>query len=151
MIFGCLMFCNCPYLLITYYRENAVPYYHQAGSHDKMADCYYLLEDYSGLEELANSLPNNHPLLEVRIWMSCEEVKGNCDMNGQEGRRKGIDKLTYTRIKDILGLHCLYFCSEFSQAVCHCWYVWACSKGLCEGMMCNDSHKVCLYSVHVIM
>ncbi|XP_062851768.1 WD repeat-containing protein 35 [Trichomycterus rosablanca] len=42
---------------------NAVQYYLQGRNQERLAECYYMLEDYEGLEKLANSLPENHKLL----------------------------------------------------------------------------------------
>ncbi|XP_067559738.1 WD repeat-containing protein 35 isoform X6 [Pseudorca crassidens] len=42
---------------------NAVQYYVQGRNQERLAECYYMLEDYEGLENLANSLPENHKLL----------------------------------------------------------------------------------------
>ncbi|KAJ8387955.1 hypothetical protein AAFF_G00148890 [Aldrovandia affinis] len=42
---------------------NAVQYYLQGRNQERLAECYYMLEDYDGLERLANSLPENHRLL----------------------------------------------------------------------------------------
>ncbi|XP_066495950.1 WD repeat-containing protein 35 [Tiliqua scincoides] len=42
---------------------NAVPYYVQGRNHERLSECYYMLEDYQGLENLANSLPENNKLL----------------------------------------------------------------------------------------
>ncbi|OCT79015.1 WD repeat-containing protein 35 [Xenopus laevis] len=42
---------------------NAVQYYVQGRNQERLAECYYMLEDYNGLEVLANSLPENHKLL----------------------------------------------------------------------------------------
>ncbi|XP_072811114.1 WD repeat-containing protein 35-like [Vicugna pacos] len=42
---------------------NAVQYYVQGQNQERLAECYYMLEDYEGLENLANSLPENHKLL----------------------------------------------------------------------------------------
>ncbi|XP_072266186.1 WD repeat-containing protein 35 [Pyxicephalus adspersus] len=42
---------------------NAVQYYIQGRNQESLAQCYYMLEDYDGLEVLANSLPENHKLL----------------------------------------------------------------------------------------
>ena len=46
-------------------RQHAVTYYLQGGNQERLAQCYYMLEDYKGLEKLANSLPENNPLLTV--------------------------------------------------------------------------------------
>ncbi|KAB5582180.1 hypothetical protein PHYPO_G00184200 [Pangasianodon hypophthalmus] len=42
---------------------NAVQYYLQGRNQERLAECYYMLEDYDGLERLANALPENHKLL----------------------------------------------------------------------------------------
>ncbi|KAM4772218.1 WD repeat-containing protein 35 [Rhinophrynus dorsalis] len=42
---------------------NAVQYYVQGRNQERLAECYYMLEDYNGLEVLASSLPENHKLL----------------------------------------------------------------------------------------
>ncbi|NXA51529.1 WDR35 protein, partial [Nothocercus julius] len=58
---------------------NAVQYYVQGRNQDRLAECYYMLEDYQGLETLANSLPENNKLLPdiahmfVRVGM-CEQA-----------------------------------------------------------------------------
>ncbi|XP_014880657.1 WD repeat-containing protein 35-like [Poecilia latipinna] len=41
----------------------AVPYYLKGRNQERLADCYYKLEDYNGLEQLAADLPENHKLL----------------------------------------------------------------------------------------
>ncbi len=48
-----------------FHRLNAVQYYLQGRNQERLAECYYMLEDYDGLERLANSLPENHKLLPV--------------------------------------------------------------------------------------
>ncbi|TRY60156.1 hypothetical protein DNTS_003730 [Danionella cerebrum] len=42
---------------------NAVQYYQQGRNQERLAECYYMQEDYDGLERLANSLQENHKLL----------------------------------------------------------------------------------------
>ncbi|XP_053476198.1 WD repeat-containing protein 35 isoform X1 [Ictalurus furcatus] len=42
---------------------NAVQYYLQGRNQERLAECYYMLEDYDGLERLAGTLPENHKLL----------------------------------------------------------------------------------------
>lgn len=51
--------------LLCLIRLNAVQYYVQGQNQERLAECYYMLEDYRGLENLANSLPENHKLLPV--------------------------------------------------------------------------------------
>ncbi|CAH3191381.1 unnamed protein product [Porites evermanni] len=43
--------------------QNAVTYYVQGRNQARLAECYYMLEDYSGLEKMVNTLPENHALL----------------------------------------------------------------------------------------
>ena len=42
-------------------------YYQQGRNQERLAECYYMLEDYSGLEQLVRSLPDNHALLSVSV------------------------------------------------------------------------------------
>nr|XP_033792878.1 WD repeat-containing protein 35 isoform X3 [Geotrypetes seraphini] len=42
---------------------NAVQYYLQGRNQERLAECYYMLEDYEGLEMLASALPENNKLL----------------------------------------------------------------------------------------
>ncbi|TKS86180.1 WD repeat-containing protein 35 [Collichthys lucidus] len=42
---------------------NAVQYYLQGCNQERLAECYYMLEDYDGLENLTAVLPENHKLL----------------------------------------------------------------------------------------
>uniref|UniRef100_A0A8C8RT91 WD repeat-containing protein 35 n=1 Tax=Pelusios castaneus TaxID=367368 RepID=A0A8C8RT91_9SAUR len=62
-----------------WYVINAVQYYVQGRNQERLAECYYMLEDYQGLENLANSLPENNKLLPdiahmfVRVGM-CEQA-----------------------------------------------------------------------------
>ncbi|XP_061599596.1 WD repeat-containing protein 35 [Cololabis saira] len=42
---------------------SALHNYVQSCNQEKLAECYYMLEDYSGLERLMVELPENHPLL----------------------------------------------------------------------------------------
>lgn len=46
-------------------RANAVQYYSQAKNYPRLVECYYILEDYTGLEELIHTLPERDPLLNV--------------------------------------------------------------------------------------
>lgn len=49
------------------YRQQAVQYYVQGRNQQRIAKCYYMLEDYTGLKTLTNHLPENHKLLPVCI------------------------------------------------------------------------------------
>lgn len=53
--------CTC----ISVPRVNAVQYYLQGHNQERLAECYYMLEDYDGLERLTAALPENHKLLPV--------------------------------------------------------------------------------------
>ncbi|KAK3580220.1 hypothetical protein CHS0354_012747 [Potamilus streckersoni] len=43
--------------------QQAVTYYVQGRNQERLAECYYMLEDYPGLEKMVQSLPENHKLL----------------------------------------------------------------------------------------
>ncbi|XP_065063167.1 WD repeat-containing protein 35-like [Rhopilema esculentum] len=43
--------------------QNAVTYYVEGRNEERLAESYYMLEDYDGLEKLVNTLPENHKLL----------------------------------------------------------------------------------------
>ncbi|XP_064652091.1 WD repeat-containing protein 35-like [Lineus longissimus] len=43
--------------------QQAVTYYVQGRNQERLAECYYMLEDYTGLEKMCQSLPENHALL----------------------------------------------------------------------------------------
>ena len=47
--------------------QNAVTYYVQGRNQARLAECYYMLEDYTGLEKMVNTLPENHVLLSVSM------------------------------------------------------------------------------------
>lgn len=54
--------------------QNAVTYYVQGRNQARLAECYYMLEDYIGLEKMINTLPENHALLAV----SSVDTTTNC-------------------------------------------------------------------------
>ncbi|KAJ8321655.1 hypothetical protein KUTeg_000126 [Tegillarca granosa] len=43
--------------------QQAVTYYVQGRNQERLSECYYMLEDYPGLEKMVQSLPENHKLL----------------------------------------------------------------------------------------
>ena len=47
------------------YRQEAVTYYVQGRNQERLAECYYMLEDYVGLKRMMDALPENHKLLPV--------------------------------------------------------------------------------------
>jgi len=49
-------------------RQQAVQYYVQGRNQQRIAKCYYMLEDFTGLKTLTNHLPENHKLLPVIVW-----------------------------------------------------------------------------------
>jgi hypothetical protein len=51
--------------VICDYRQQAVTYYVQGRNQERLAECYYTLEDYGGLEKMVQALPENHKLLPV--------------------------------------------------------------------------------------
>jgi WD repeat-containing protein 35 len=53
--------------------SNAVTYYVQGRNQARLAECYYRLEDYPGLESMIETLPENHKLL-VDIAEKCVTV-----------------------------------------------------------------------------
>ena len=61
-------------------RSKAVVYYSQGRSQEKLAHCYYSLEDFEALSKMASHLSENHPLLPqiaemfVSVGMSQEAV-----------------------------------------------------------------------------
>lgn len=56
------------------HRLNAVQYYVQGRNQERLAECYYMLEDYEGLENLANSLPENNKLLPVSVFSRGQDM-----------------------------------------------------------------------------
>ncbi|XP_033640666.1 WD repeat-containing protein 35-like isoform X1 [Asterias rubens] len=72
----------------------AVTYYLQGNNQERLAECYYMLEDFIGLQKLADSLPENHRLLPdisamfvtvgmcqeaVAAYLKCHQVKKAVD------------------------------------------------------------------------
>ena len=43
----------------------AVTYYVQGRNQERLAECYYQLEDFPGLQKMVTALPENHKLLPV--------------------------------------------------------------------------------------
>ncbi|CAG2226168.1 IFT121 [Mytilus edulis] len=43
--------------------QQAVTYYVQGRNQERLSECYYMLEDYMGLEKMVMALPENHKLL----------------------------------------------------------------------------------------
>ena len=52
------------YILI---RQQAVTYYVQGRNQERLSECYYMLEDYVGLQKMAENIPENHKLLPVSL------------------------------------------------------------------------------------
>ena len=55
-------------------RQQAVQYYVQGRNQQRIAKCYYMLEDFAGLKTLTDHLPENHKLLSVHVLSSFEPV-----------------------------------------------------------------------------
>lgn len=53
-------------------------YYLKGRNQERLAECYYMLEDYEGLEKLTSELPENHNLLPVS-QMLCLLTQGYPD------------------------------------------------------------------------
>ena len=51
-------------------RQQAVLYYVKGRNQERLAECYYMLEDYIGLEKMVENLPENHKLLPVSLAVS---------------------------------------------------------------------------------
>lgn len=58
-----LFFFNFKYDFFS--RVSAVQYYIKGRNQERLAECYYMLEDYDGLERLTAALAENHKLLPV--------------------------------------------------------------------------------------
>ncbi|XP_074656125.1 WD repeat-containing protein 35-like isoform X2 [Tubulanus polymorphus] len=74
--------------------QQAVTYYVQGRNQERLAECYYMLEDYVGLLSMAQSLPENHQLLPdiagmfatvgmcqeaVQAYVRCNQIKSAID------------------------------------------------------------------------
>lgn len=86
-------------------RLNAVQYYVQGRNQERLAECYYMLEDYQGLENLANSLPENNKLLPVSkkyFFFHCLMLNYlKCPILGRSKTRNAV-YMTYLSIMIIL-------------------------------------------------
>ncbi|XP_071961535.1 WD repeat-containing protein 35-like isoform X2 [Antedon mediterranea] len=75
--------------------QQAVTYYVQGRNQERLAECYYMLEDFNGLQKLADALPENHKLLPeisamfvtvgmceeaVTAYLKCNNVKKAVDV-----------------------------------------------------------------------
>lgn len=56
-------------------------YYIKGRNQERLAECYYMLEDYDGLERLTAALPENHKLLPVN-QMLLDQIYIYIDMYG---------------------------------------------------------------------
>ena len=52
---------------------NAVQYYVEGRNEERISECYYMLEDYKGLESFTEQLPENHKLLKVQKSLSFQK------------------------------------------------------------------------------
>lgn len=57
-------------------------YYLQGRNQERLAEGYYMLEDYEGLEKLTAELPENHKLLPVRPTPPRRLCGPQSDVNG---------------------------------------------------------------------
>ena len=66
--------------------QNAVTYYVQGRNQERLAECYYMQEDYEGLRKMVNTLPENHPLLTVGMRIGSTERQTDRQMERQADR-----------------------------------------------------------------
>ena len=64
---ACVCVCVYVHVCVCDYRQQAVQYYVQGRNQQRIAKCYYMLEDFTGLKTLTNHLPENHKLLPVIV------------------------------------------------------------------------------------
>lgn len=105
-----------------FHRLNAVQYYLQGRNQERLAECYYMLEDYDGLERLANSLPENHKLLPVgALSFFLSLCPSFLCFSADQSAMFGSDylKMAWTV------LHCLFVCLGHWSDVCYRGNVWA--------------------------
>ena len=50
------------------FRSNALSFYQQGGNQEKLAECYYMIEDYDAYAKLALNFPDDHHLLPVSFF-----------------------------------------------------------------------------------
>lgn len=50
--------------------SNAVTYYSQGQNYGHLLECYFILEDFAGLQRIGDALPDCHPLLKVECCIS---------------------------------------------------------------------------------
>lgn len=109
------------YILCFVSRVNAVQYYHQGRNQERLAECYYMLEDYDGLERLTTLLPENHKLLPVsQVFHKSNSI---IFCLGRSYRHQWLWIWTT--------LLYLWVAGDWSD-VCHCGHVWAGRKRIPE-------------------
>uniref|UniRef100_A0A8C9FCA5 WD repeat domain 35 n=1 Tax=Pavo cristatus TaxID=9049 RepID=A0A8C9FCA5_PAVCR len=92
---------------------NAVQYYVQGRNQERLAECYYMLEDYQGLENLANSLPENNNSKHAQhtavrgLWNKAVELAKNHNMKeiGSLLARYATHLLEKNKILDAIELY----------------------------------------------
>lgn len=100
--------------------NEAVKYYVMGNSQERLATCYYMLEDYEALTKLADGLPENHKLLAdiaeklvsvgmcveaVRAFVKCNKVKQAIDCCVQLNQwNEAIELAKKFNMKEIDGL-----------------------------------------------
>ncbi|XP_046859399.1 WD repeat-containing protein 35-like isoform X2 [Xenia sp. Carnegie-2017] len=104
--------------------QQAITYYQQGQNQEKLMECYYMLEEYDGLEKIVNSLPENHRLLPeigaifqnvgisdkaVAAFLKCSRVKDAIDCCIELNQwDKAIYLAKQHNIKDVDGLLAKY-------------------------------------------
>ena len=68
------------------FRQQAVTYYVQGRNQERLAECYYMLEDYHGLQKMADTLPENHKLLPVRPSKHRTNIRTVSEINKKRQR-----------------------------------------------------------------
>ncbi|CAH1774582.1 unnamed protein product [Owenia fusiformis] len=104
--------------------QQAVTYYLQGRNQERLSECYYMLEDYSGLEKMVANLPENHRLLPeighmfvtvgmcepaVEAYTKCTRVKQAIDACVHLNQwNQAIDLAKKHNVKEIDGLLAKY-------------------------------------------
>jgi len=89
-----------------------VQYYLQGRNQERLAECYYMLEDYDGLEKLANSLPENHKLLPVSALSFLLSYALSADQSAVFGSH-------YLKWLELCFIVCLCVCVGHWSDVCY--------------------------------
>ncbi|XP_077990221.1 WD repeat-containing protein 35-like isoform X1 [Glandiceps talaboti] len=86
--------------------QQAVTYYVQGRNQERLAECYYMLEDFDGLQKMVESLPENHRLLPDIAGMFV--TVGMCEQAVQA-------YLKNNKVKE--AIDCCVYLNQWNQAV----------------------------------